>query len=310
MLPLALLCTVAAAAPPPLLGHRQQLARRRGASDAAGDLTTQRWVGAQSGDGVEVKEMSCTFRVPEDADIETMPEKGRGMAHYIYCDLHHQWPGGVFGQYVPQLQRGMTTAAANSTTYKLQDLWLDGWYVQAQYIWSTPTPDSDVLGAVGELIAVSPGDTISTRIHYDGSLGSWELAIGAAPDPARPELLAPESTSTLSVTTPYELPPHIYLPETPLAQLLPRLRRPLCRRFFGTNPRFAAPFLGNTSCADYHQFILGDLHEACEDPCTLLYGSLLRSVWRSKTLSATAADLPPQSDARAVACCRREHEQA
>ena len=204
MLPLALLCSVAIAAPPPLLGHRQQLARR---ADAAGDLTTQRWVGAQSGDGVEVKEMSCTFRVPEDADIKTMPEKGRGMAHYIYCDLHHQWPGGVFGQYVPQLQRGMTTAAANSTTYKLQDLWLDGWYVQAQYIWSTPAPDSDVLGAVGELIAVSPGDTISTRIHYDEQLGSWELAIGAAPDPARPELLAPESTSTLSVTTPYELPP-------------------------------------------------------------------------------------------------------
>ena len=33
--------------------------------------------------------------------------------------------------------------------------------------------------------------------------------------------------------------------------------------------QLAAPFLGNTSCADYHQFILGDLHEACEDPGTL-----------------------------------------
>ena len=304
MLPLALLCTVAAAAPPPLLGHRQQLARR---ADAAGDLTTQRWVGAQSGDGVEVKEMSCTFRVPEDADIETMPEKGRGMAHYIYCDLHHQWPGGVFGQYVPQLQRGMTTAAANSTTYKLQDLWLDGWYVQAQYIWSTPAPDSDVLGAVGELIAVSPGDTISTRIHYDGSLGSWELAIGAAPDPARPELLAPESTSTLSVTTPYELPPP-HLPETPLAQLLPRLRRPFAA---GSS----APTLGLRRRSSGTPAALTTISSSWAT-CTrrvripALYGSLLRSVWRSKTLSVTAADLPPQSDARAVACCRREHEQA
>lgn len=30
----------------------------------------------------------------------------------------------------------------------------------------------------------------------------------------------------------------------------------------GLNPLFPSPFLGNTSCADYHRFSLGDLHEA------------------------------------------------
>jgi hypothetical protein len=212
------------------LGHRELLAARHGGRSADG-LTTQRWVGAQSQDGVVVSEMSCTFKVPEDADIGTMPQKGNGEAHYIYCDLHHGWPGGVFGQFVPQLQRGMTTSAANSTTFKLHDTWLDGWYVQAQYIWSTPEPNRNVLGAVGELIEVQPGDTIATRIHYDEAAGAWELAIGAAPDASQ---LVAASTSTLSVTTP----------------------------FFGTNPLFDSPFKGNSSCEDYHQFILGDLHEA------------------------------------------------
>jgi hypothetical protein len=41
------------------------------------------------------------------------------------------WPGGVFGQFVPQLQRGMATSAANATTHVLQDEWLDAWHIQA-----------------------------------------------------------------------------------------------------------------------------------------------------------------------------------
>jgi hypothetical protein len=72
--------------------HRRLLRHR--SSAAAGDaLTTQRWVGAQSQDGVAVSDMSCTFDVPLDSEIGKFPEKGHGEAHYIYCDLHHGWPG-------------------------------------------------------------------------------------------------------------------------------------------------------------------------------------------------------------------------
>ena len=60
--------------------------------------------------------------VPLDTDIRTMPRKGANEAHYIYCDMHHEWAGGVFGQYVPQLQRGMTVTSYNASTYELRNV--------------------------------------------------------------------------------------------------------------------------------------------------------------------------------------------
>ena len=63
------------------LGRQQlrQRQRQRGGPDGAATfepLTTQRWVGAQSPDDRTVSEMSCSFAVPADADIGTMPQKG------------------------------------------------------------------------------------------------------------------------------------------------------------------------------------------------------------------------------------------
>lgn len=230
-------------------GHRRLLAstvRRRwatalqqpdGRESPAASLTTQRWVGAQSEDGVAVSDMSCSFDVPLDSEIGEFPEKGSDAAHYIYCDLHHGWPGGVFGQFVPQLQRGMATSAANDTTHVLQDMWLDAWYIQAQYIFSIPPPHlpEPVLGSVGELVPVSPGDHLHTRIHYEEADGAWVMEIGVVQSlSSTPITFLQGKVSTLKVTTP----------------------------FLGVNPRYPAPYKGNTSCADYHQFILGDLHEA------------------------------------------------
>eukprot|EP01047_Picozoa_sp_COSAG01_P009917 COSAG01_NODE_414_length_17360_cov_226.576907_17_plen_347_part_00 len=210
-----------------------------GSDGGAAPLITQRWVGAQSQDGVTVSDMSCTFDVPLDSQIGELPQKGHGgEAHYIYCDLHHGWPGGVFGQFVPQLQRGMATSAANDTTHVLQDIWLDTWHIQAQYIFSIPPPHlpEPVLGAVGELVSVSPGDHLRTHIRYDEEAGAWVLQIGVVEGlgSGSPPEFVRGKTSTLKVTTP----------------------------FMGVNPLFAAPYKGNKSCADYHQFILGDLHEA------------------------------------------------
>ena len=214
-----------------------------GGGGAAAPLVTQRWVGAQSQDGVTVSDMSCTFDVPLDSQTDELPQKGHGgEAHYIYCDLHHGWPGGVFGQFVPQLQRGMATSAANDTTHVLQDIWLDNWHIQAQYIFSIPPPHlpEPVLGAVGELVPVSPGDHLRTHIRYDEGAGTWVLQIGVFEEglgsggSAPPMEFVKGKTSTLKVTTP----------------------------FMGANPLFPAPYKGNKSCADYHQFILGDMHEA------------------------------------------------
>lgn len=230
-------------------GHRRLLAstvrRRTWAATAQqpdgeltpASLTTQRWVGAQSQDGAVVSDMSCSFDVPLDSEIGEFPKKGSDAAHYIYCDLHHGWPGAVFGQFVPQLQRGMATSAANETTHVLRDMWLDGWYIQAQYIFSIPPPylPEPVLGSVGELVSVSPGDHLHTRIHFDEADGAWVLEIGVVQNlSSAPVTFQKGKTSTLKVMTP----------------------------FLGVNPRFPAPYKGNTSCADYHQFVLGDLHEA------------------------------------------------
>jgi hypothetical protein len=92
-----------------------------------------------------------------------------------------------------------------------------------------------MLQAVGELIKVSPGDHLSIRIHYDETEGAWVLEIGVVLNPVdKPLEFIAGKTSTLKVATP----------------------------FMGANPLYDSPYKGNTSCPDYHRFVLGDLHEA------------------------------------------------
>ena len=80
--------------------HRQRLARQQ-----RGGGITQRWVGSQSG-MARVTQMACSFRVPLDSQIARLPHNDSAACHYIYCDLHNNgWPGGLFGQFVPQLVR-------------------------------------------------------------------------------------------------------------------------------------------------------------------------------------------------------------
>ena len=109
--------------------------------------------------------------------------------------------------------------------------------MQAQYIFSIPPPHlpEPVLGSVGELVPVKPGDHLQTRIHFNEVDGAWVLEIGVVQDPSIvPIAFQKGKTSTLKVLTP----------------------------FLGVHPLFPSPYKGNISCADYHQFILGDLHEA------------------------------------------------
>lgn len=210
------------------VSHREQLARQQLASRGAAYSQTQRWNGAQA-ENAEVSRMKCSFTVPLDAAIARMPQNGTQECHYIYCDMHYNfWPGTtpdwkVFGQFVPQLMRGFCTSG-NASGFAVRDTWLDGWYVQAQYIWSTPEAPGPkrVLAWAGELVEVAPGDQLTTEIDYGA--GGYTMRIGAAGGRA----------SELVVDTP----------------------------FMGTNPRFTAKYGSAGAPDEYYRWSLGDLHEA------------------------------------------------
>lgn len=213
------------------LDHRRQLFEQVRANEGGTQPTdTQRWVGAQSAqDGNVVYGSSCSFSVPLDSEIEMMPNSSLGQAHYMYCDLHHFWPDGLFTQFVPQLQRGDMTCSSDSD-YDIGGCQHDeAWYIQAQYIWSESvgpsTAQSTVKGWVGDLIKVSPGDQVFSNITYttcDGKKG-WSLEISANGG----------TPSSLCVTTP----------------------------FMGREANYSSPY--SSGCSDdCWEFILGDLHEA------------------------------------------------
>lgn len=212
------------------LDHRRQLFKQvRAQEGGLQPADTQRWVGAQSPDGNKVYSSVCTFKVPLDSEIETMADASLGQAHYIYCDLHHFWPDGFFTQFVPQLQRGDMTCSSDAD-YNIGGCeHQEAWYIQAQYIWSESvgpsTADSAVKGWVGDMIEVSPGQTILTNLTYTACSGTmgWNLEISADEG----------SSSSLCVTTP----------------------------FMGRNANYSAPYASGGT-ADYWEFILGDLHEA------------------------------------------------
>ena len=238
--------------------HREQLlAQQRGAGarlhgarlHGAHGATTQRWNGASSSVPANLSAARCDFRVPLDSEVGRAPDAGSQECHYIYCDAHHNdWPGGapdwaVFGQFVPQLMRGFCTSA-NASGFAPVDTWLDGWHVQAAYLWSTPALPVEqraVRMAAGALLHVQPGDALSAAVYYgvDGATGahSYTLQIGAAPADDAPRAAA-SVVSQLVVTTP----------------------------FMGTNPAFAAPYgsaaLTPAQQQHYYAFTLGDLHEA------------------------------------------------
>jgi len=187
--------------------------------------STQRWVGMQSKhDGNKINSMDCNFTVPLNASIKQFPMKGTGQCHYIYCDLHHRWPSGVFSQFVPQLMRGLCVFE-NDSSYNIKDKWLDQWYIQSQYIWSTT--EGRVKGYIGKLLPVSPGEHVHTRIYFgkdQQGVASYCLQISTSSGP----------TSQLVITVP----------------------------FMGTNPQYNAPYGSGQETSDYYEFFLGDLHEA------------------------------------------------
>lgn len=217
--------------------HRAQLAQQQHNTQWA---QTQRWNGAQSRNATNISRMDCTFRVPHDSEIEKMPQPGTQECHYIYCDMHYNyWPGSVpgwkvFGQFVPQLMRGFCTSG-NTSGFAVKDTWLASWHIQSQYIWSTPRTTSDkgrVLAWAGELVPVSPGSLIHTRIAYSEEAG-YTLSIASA-EQEEDDHGSSMKSSELVVHTP----------------------------FCGTNPRFTAPYGSPEAPPEYYQWVLGDLHEA------------------------------------------------
>lgn len=159
-----------------------------------------------------------------------MPNSSLGQVHYIYCDLHHTWADRNFTQFVPQLMRGAMTCSNDPDYHTGGCEHEEAWYIQAQYIWSekvgSSTAKGEVRGWVGEMIKVTPGQTILTSIRYEpcgGTMG-WSLHIWP---------MGGDSNSSLCVTTP----------------------------FMGRNAAYSAPYAsGGTE--DYWKLMMGDLHEA------------------------------------------------
>lgn len=155
-----------------LLLHRRLLFETLRGKHYVTGSQTQRWTGTQSSNYTdELKEVQCSFVVPDE-----IFELAEGEAHYIYCDIHYNsWPGGMrFGQFVPQLMRG-TVLAANDANYSPQDTLLEDWHIQAQYVWGGGS--FPVFAYVGQLVKVHAGDNVTTRMYIDTN-GSWHLDIG------------------------------------------------------------------------------------------------------------------------------------
>ncbi len=82
-----------------------------------------------------------------------------------------------FNQIVPQATIG-NALDGNDAGYHPTWQRLDHWIVQAQYFWMSD--DGTPYAQAGDIVPVSPGDEVTTRIRYDADAGTITASIGTA----------------------------------------------------------------------------------------------------------------------------------
>jgi len=175
--------------------------------DATGSDTarTQRWVGAQpTGDNMFVSDINCTYQVPLDSDVDMTPSRSDDsckQAHYIYCQMDRlDWPKTDqghpgFSQFVPQLMRGWVVSGYHASDYSVRSDFLDTWAIQAQYYFE-PVKGEGTKAYTGDLIDVSPGDTVYTRMYFgQSSSGKYGYTLQVWTDESR--------KSSITITVPF-----------------------------------------------------------------------------------------------------------
>jgi len=109
-----------------------------------------------------------TFYIWGDVDFDTFGKNGR-----------HPISEYTYNQIVPQLMIGQTICG-NEADYQPRFCSLDGWVVQASYFWAKDlTSDDRVYSLTGDMLNVSPGEDISTKIAYDAQSGAITMSISA-----------------------------------------------------------------------------------------------------------------------------------
>lgn len=93
-------------------------------------------------------------------------------------------PTGTYNQFVPQLMLGNSFANGTGPPeyYPAPSALnpLRSWYVQAQYFFKLRC-QYEARGVFGEMVPVTPGDTVTTRFRLDGAdPPGWRLTIEAA----------------------------------------------------------------------------------------------------------------------------------
>lgn len=106
------------------------------------------------------------FYVWGDVDWDTYGSRGS-----------HPLSGYRFNQIVPQATIGHALDGNDDGYHPTWDR-LDHWIVQAQYFWMKD--DGTPYAQAGNVVPVSPGDEVTTRIAYDADAGAITARIGTA----------------------------------------------------------------------------------------------------------------------------------
>ena len=105
----------------------------------------------------------ATFYVWGDVDFDAYGSSGSyPLSSYLY------------NQIVPQLMLG-TALSGNDAAYAPSWQRFDSWVIQAQYFWMNA--DGNFYAQTGPVVAVKPGDRITTVIHYSAATGGIDVSI-------------------------------------------------------------------------------------------------------------------------------------
>lgn len=119
------------------------------------------------------------FYIWGDVDFDTYGFKGSATLTSKY----------LYNQIVPQLMIGYAFAE-NDANFAPTSIVYDHWVINAQYYWNDV--DGNDFAQAGEIVAVQPGDSVTTLIRYNPQNGAIIATISA-----------PEGTSTITIPRPF-----------------------------------------------------------------------------------------------------------
>lgn len=109
--------------------------------------------------------LRCEFTVPTRALTRAGEVEESRRCPRASCHMDHIWPKGVLGQFVLRLLKGSclpTRTEDDGSGEEAPKILADGWYVQPEYSWKTPT--GSLQGWGGSPFLVQPGHKVLAQV--------------------------------------------------------------------------------------------------------------------------------------------------